>query len=209
MRSIAALGILLIATPVFAEDVREEAKRHFANGESFYRAADYKSAIAEFQAADKLVPSPILAFNMGLCHEKLGDGEQAVTLYRTYLERRPDAPNKAQVEARITRLDAELKTKKASPELYQELEDTPAAGTSPTGETPPGAAPAPRSDDPFVRRIPAKGSVAAAPAGTGVPAAPGAPSATVEGPPQGPPQAGQSPPQGPPQSPPPEPEKPA
>jgi Tfp pilus assembly protein PilF len=205
MRVLAVVGVMMFATAARAEDVREEAKRHFASGESFYRAGDYKAAIAEFREADKLVPSPILAFNMGLCHEKLGEGDQAIALYKTYLERRPDAPNRTQVEGRIARLETEAKKKPATPELYQELDDTAAApATTPPADGAPAPAAAPPSDDPFVRRIPgrAPGAAAAAPAG-GPPGSAATTSASA------PPPRPQGPPQGARQTPPPEPEKPA
>jgi iron complex outermembrane receptor protein len=100
------LGLLLWAGSVRADGPRDEAKRHFAAGEARFRAGDFRGAIAEFQQADRLVPSPILAYNQALCHDRLGETEPAVRLYRDYLARRPDAPNRAEVEGRIAALEA-------------------------------------------------------------------------------------------------------
>src|SRR5262244_243843 len=85
---------------------RDEARAHFTIGESRFKAGDYRGAISEFRAADRLVPSPILTYNVALCYEKLGDNGQAVALYKQYLDRRPDAPNRAQVEQRLGALAA-------------------------------------------------------------------------------------------------------
>jgi iron complex outermembrane receptor protein len=208
VRVVVLLLLSLGTATAWAQDSREQAKRHFANGESLFRAGDYKSAIAEFKAADRLVTSPILAFNIGLCHEKLGEPEQAISLYKTYLERRPDAPNRAQVEGRIARLEGELARSKSTADLYQELDDSPPAGSgsvdsvpgaSGVPETgtppPPGAA----EEDPFMRRIPSRsgGSPSGSVVGSVGPPPPGEaePAGAPRPPPEGPPPSGSEPPQ--------------
>ncbi len=100
--------VVLVATTAGADDVRLTAQRHFAAGDKLFRAGDYRGAIAEFEAADALLPSPILAFDLALCHEQLGEQERAVLRYRDYLARSPMAPNRADVEQRVARLDAAL-----------------------------------------------------------------------------------------------------
>lgn len=193
--ALALLGAWLCAAgPARADDAaREEAKRHFASGESLFKGGDYRAAILEFKAADALVPSPILSFNIGLCHEKLGEEEAAVSLYRTYLARRPDAPNREQVEARIGRLEQQAAARRApppapapvpaptpghSPDLY---EDPPPAPTAPSpapggmfnlSPAPAASSPAP-GGDPLAARIPAR-APGAAPAPGGSYAAGGA-----------------------------------
>lgn len=151
--------ILFAATPLaFAQSGdRERAKAHFAAGESRFKAGDYRGAIVEFTAADALVPSPILAFNIALAHEKLGEDESALRLYRDYLARRPDAPNRATVEVRITDLQARIATRRpVSPPVVT----TPDLDQLPEGEAPaaqPQAEQAPRRyDDPLARRVPSR-----------------------------------------------------
>jgi tetratricopeptide (TPR) repeat protein len=118
------LGIALALGLVFAfgsarvaraDDPKNEAKQHFQIGESRFKAGDYPGAIAEFQAADALVPSPILSYNIALCYERLGDDANAVQFYRTYLQRRPDAENRGAVEQRITAAQQRIDAKKAPP----------------------------------------------------------------------------------------------
>lgn len=148
------LGVCALASgSAFAqESPRDRARRHFQTGESLYRAGNYRGAIAEFRAADSIVPSPILTFNIALCHERLDEPEEALRLFRSYLERRPDAPNRAAVEARIAALEKRIAEKNAparTPDLYEELDPdlggtiggaaTPGvAGASPPGATTPG-----------------------------------------------------------------------
>src|SRR5262249_11045025 len=94
------LGLMLCAAVAHAQQQpgRGQPKQPFATGEARFKAGAYRNAIAEFQAADALVPSPILAYNQALCYDRLGEVEPALRLYRDYLARRPDAPNKAEVE---------------------------------------------------------------------------------------------------------------
>ena len=89
-------------------DPRTQAKAHYQQGKKLYDQGDYRGAIAEFQAADRLAPSGVNDFNIGLAHEALGERAEAIRAYRSYLVRMPDASNKPAVEASIQRLQAEL-----------------------------------------------------------------------------------------------------
>ncbi|MCU1281839.1 MAG: hypothetical protein JWM53_5385 [bacterium] len=84
------------------------AKQHFETGRNAYNAGDYVTAIREFKAAEQLRPSPILDYNIGLANEKLGKRRVAVKYYKRYLEIQPNAPNKAEVEQKVTTLEAEI-----------------------------------------------------------------------------------------------------
>lgn len=142
---VASVALLLLAQPrvsADSNDKRDEARLHFASGEKLYREGDFRGAIAEFQAAEALAPSPILAFNLGLCREKLGEAAAAVTLFRDYLARRPDAPNRAQVEAKIARLEAPPPAPAAEPAL----EPAPVVEPAPTPTPVPGLVPAPTAE---------------------------------------------------------------
>jgi tetratricopeptide (TPR) repeat protein len=85
-----------------------QAKQHFETGRNAYNAGDYVTAIREFKAAEALRPSPILDYNIGLANEKLGKRRVAVKYYRRYLEEQPNASNKAEVEGKVTSLEAEI-----------------------------------------------------------------------------------------------------
>jgi tetratricopeptide (TPR) repeat protein len=120
-----------VAAPPPADDATmAQAKQHFETGRNAYNAGDYVTAIREFKQAEALRPSPILAYNIGLANEKLGKRRVAVKYYRRYLELQPNASNRAEVEGKISSLEAEIA---ANP--------GPAANTQPGGTAPqPGAA---------------------------------------------------------------------
>src|SRR5579883_1541308 len=91
-----------------AEDpALSQAKARFEAGRTAYLARDYAGAIREFRAAEAIRPSPILEYNIAMAYEALGKPRQALHHYRRYLEGRPDADNRAEVERRIAALQAE------------------------------------------------------------------------------------------------------
>jgi tetratricopeptide (TPR) repeat protein len=96
--------------PAAASDdaIMAQAKQHFEAGRNAYNAGDYPTAIREFKAAEALRASPILDYNIGLAHEKLGRKRVAVKYYRRYLNLQPNARNKDEVEQRINGLEAQI-----------------------------------------------------------------------------------------------------
>jgi len=89
-------------------DKAAEAKAAYKRGADLYRAGRYSAAIAEFQAADKLKPSPALHYNMGQAWEKLGDIPAALAAYARYLQLDPKAPNREAVERTMSSLEAKV-----------------------------------------------------------------------------------------------------
>jgi hypothetical protein len=128
----------------------EQARQHYQKGKQLFDSGDYRGAMAEFATADQLAPSPLLEFNIALCHERLGERAEAVRRYRLYLDRVPDAQNRPHVEDKIRKLEAELKSEKA-----------PAAGppppaaeaAPPAAEAAPPAAEAAPTGDPDLDRV--------------------------------------------------------
>lgn len=116
---------------------REQARQYFLAGERHFKAGDYRTAIKDFQSADALVPSALLAYNEALCHDRLGDSAEAARLYRDYLARRPDAPNRAEVEERLAVL---ARQPRPAPEGDQ-LARTPDFGPAAAGIPAPVVAP--------------------------------------------------------------------
>ena len=82
-----------------------QAKQHFEAGKAAFGAHDFQAAIGEFKAAAALRPSPILDYNIGLATEQLGRPRAAGKWFRRYLEEKPDAENRAEVETKIAALD--------------------------------------------------------------------------------------------------------
>jgi hypothetical protein len=96
-------------------DPTDEGRQHFTRGRQLYDAGDYRGAIAEFAAADQVAPSAMLEYNIALCHERLGEKAEAVRRYRAYLDRVPDATNRASVEEKVHKLEAEIEAQKPAP----------------------------------------------------------------------------------------------
>lgn len=130
-------GATALAQGTAEEQALAEAKRHFEAGKNAYTAGDYQVAIREFKAAEALRPSPMLAYNIGLANEKLGKRRVAVKYYRRYLEGAPGAPNRAEVEGRITTLERDIAANPNAPANNQP-QQTERPSDMPPEQPPPG-----------------------------------------------------------------------
>jgi hypothetical protein len=109
---VAAPGKTKPATPPpVAADPTAKAKEAFMTGQRFYKEARYADAIAKFEEAYAIKPSPVLFYNIGRCHEQLGDVPKALRAYRDYLRMQPDAKDKDTVNDAIANLERRLKEK--------------------------------------------------------------------------------------------------
>jgi tetratricopeptide (TPR) repeat protein len=136
------------AAAATADPTMDSARHHFEAGRAAYQANDFQTAIREFKAAEALKPSAILSYNIGLANEKLGRRRVAVRYFRRYLESAPQAPNRAEVEGKISTLEHDI------------------AGQPQSG----AAAPEPSSDDPPPPPVPPAMDPNAPPQGEFVPA---------------------------------------
>lgn len=84
---------------------QSEAGAHFEAARAALAAAQYQPALHELETAAGLVPSPVLEYYFGLAHEGLGHGDEAVIHFRRYLAAFPSAPESADIEQRIARLE--------------------------------------------------------------------------------------------------------
>jgi hypothetical protein len=89
-----------------AQTPTQVARAHFDSGQRLYDVGEFARALEEFKASYLASDDPVLLFNMAQCQRQLGQGVEASRLYRNYLRRRPDAPNRAEVERRIEELRA-------------------------------------------------------------------------------------------------------
>lgn len=174
-------GLLALAwvAPAVAQDARAQARQAYQRGKQLFDAGDYTGAIGEFERAQGLAPSPVLDFNIGLAHDRLGHAREAVDSYRRYLRAVPDASNKSAVESRIAALE---------PKIVDQMQPLPPADDpvpaapapvdqSPGSNPPPGVAPPVEPPESAV--APEDAPPAAAPGGQ-VFDAPVAPSAPVQ-----------------------------
>jgi tetratricopeptide (TPR) repeat protein len=86
-----------------------QAKSHFNRGTSFYNIGRFADALAEYEAAYLAVQDPPFLFDIAQCHRKMGNSKEALASYRTYLRVAPNAPNRAEVQKRISELEREAR----------------------------------------------------------------------------------------------------
>ena len=89
---------LLLATPA------EEARDHYRKGQTHYSLGEFEQAIKEFREAYRLKQEPGLLFNVAQSYRQLRQWEAARFNYRQYLNLKPDAPNRAEVEELIEQM---------------------------------------------------------------------------------------------------------
>ncbi len=98
---VVAVAVALIAArPAAAQSKLDQARKHFDQGEAYFKAGTWDKAIDEYGAAYALVPRPGLLFNIGLCYENLGKPAEAVDYYDRYLKAAPDGGKATEARAR-------------------------------------------------------------------------------------------------------------
>ncbi len=102
--------VLLVATPAFAqeappsEQALAQAREAYSQGQERFREGDFAGALASFESAHAAVPNPVVLLSIAECQVRLGQYTAAVVTLGKYLDARPDAPDRPQVEAQIAKL---------------------------------------------------------------------------------------------------------
>ncbi|MCP4606828.1 MAG: tetratricopeptide repeat protein [Proteobacteria bacterium] len=100
---------------------REEAKGYFISGSESFEVGNYRKAIDQFRKAFEIVRSPEILYNIGRCHEELGEAEEAIYQYEMYLRFYPTDEDAENVRHRISVL-RELENKKEPRNPEKELD---------------------------------------------------------------------------------------
>lgn len=150
-----ALVLVVPPQPARAQDEQtEKARSHFEKGTAFYNLARFKEALVEFEAGYLQKSDPIFLYNIAQCHRQMNNPTEALRFYRTYLRNAPKAPNRADVERRISDLEAlqaeQEKARSAAPReaaplprtLGHNAEPPPVAPVAPALTPPPPPPPA-------------------------------------------------------------------
>lgn len=90
------------------QGAEERARTHFDAGASYFEAGSYEDALREFQRAYDLSRRPELFYNISVCHQHLGDLEQALLFLQRYLEQASSIENRANLELRAQNLERRL-----------------------------------------------------------------------------------------------------
>ncbi len=86
-KSAAAEATAGAGTP--SKDQLALAKKHYADGDAKFKAADYAGALVDFQAADQIKGTPQTARFIGLCQDNLGHYPEALDAYARFLANVP------------------------------------------------------------------------------------------------------------------------
>ena len=119
--------LVLIAAAALAGSSRSAIAQGKANNDAsareVYREAtqrydmnDFAGALEGFKRAYALHSDPVILYNMAQCYRQLGDDEQAIKLYRSYLRNSSNAPNALQVTQLIATLEQSVSAKRAEHE---------------------------------------------------------------------------------------------
>ncbi|MGK0359368.1 MAG: tetratricopeptide (TPR) repeat protein [Bradymonadia bacterium] len=95
-------------------DAAAQAAQVYASGVAAFKAANYASALTQFERAYKLDPAPVLLYNIARCHEEMGNAKQATEGFGLYLARQPKSTDRADVERRIRVMEAILARQSAA-----------------------------------------------------------------------------------------------
>lgn len=114
-------GVAAIAPrAAHADDVATRtAKRHFERGEKLFALGQFGDALEEYKKAYDAKPLPGFLYNIGQCYRNLDDFEQAIFSYKKYLQLKPEAANRDQVEKLID----DLEQKKAAADAEREAKE--------------------------------------------------------------------------------------
>jgi tetratricopeptide (TPR) repeat protein len=127
-----ALLMLAGAGAAHAEDDVAKAKKLFASGSRHFDLSEFDAALRDFKEAYRLKDDPVFLFNIGQCHRALHQPEDAILAYRSFLRRRPDTPNRADVEQKIVALEQEQREKEAQKKRDADAAAAAAAAAAPT-----------------------------------------------------------------------------
>lgn len=101
MHSLRSLALALLAGalafPALAQpsgDAVAEAREHFERGIEFFNEGRNDAALAEFERAYQIAPTPPVLYNIARVHEALGDSVSATDAYTKYLEDAGDSLNR-------------------------------------------------------------------------------------------------------------------
>lgn len=86
------------------DEASERGRLHFQAAASHYDAGDYEDALREFERAYELSHKPELFYNFSLCHQQLGQLEDAIMYLERYLIEDDEISNRANLERRLTNL---------------------------------------------------------------------------------------------------------
>jgi tetratricopeptide (TPR) repeat protein len=80
------------------QEQRDKAREAYARGQALFDAGKFAEAEAAFAEAYAAVPNPVVLLSTSECEVHLGKLDDAYVALQRYLQERPDAPDRAEVE---------------------------------------------------------------------------------------------------------------
>jgi tetratricopeptide (TPR) repeat protein len=110
-RRIFAVAALSAAAAARADDA-DKAREHYSAGLRAFDLGKYDEAIEEFERAYRQKDAPGLLYNIGQAYRLSNRPQDAIRFYQRYLAQKPDASNRAEVLAKIDRLQGIVEEQK-------------------------------------------------------------------------------------------------
>jgi tetratricopeptide (TPR) repeat protein len=110
----------------------DQGRAAFAEGQKLFLAGDFRGALAWFKNGYAHTQDASFLLNMAQCHRSLGEAQEALTMFRLYLNFSPE----------VTNPEARAVATQAIKELESEVKNTPSATTAAASSSlAPGALP--------------------------------------------------------------------
>jgi PEGA domain/Tetratricopeptide repeat len=88
----------------------EIARAHFQTGLSYYDSDRFSSAVKEFLESYRLSKRPELLYNIARSYERMGDPGHAIVYYRKFVQQRPSAKERHEIEITLPNLQRRAAT---------------------------------------------------------------------------------------------------
>jgi tetratricopeptide (TPR) repeat protein len=103
------LALAVLTAPARAQDADTEAARDLSDRAMMqYDLGHYREALRTFEQAKATKSLPAFDYNIGRCHEQLGQWRQAIDAYERYVKSEPPPSDAADVRAHIAALRRRL-----------------------------------------------------------------------------------------------------
>ena len=141
-----AAGAARAQAAVASDATREAARAKLVDGVAALKRGDYRAALARFEEAYALVPSPKIHYDFGLAYMGLGRPADALAAFERFLAEAPDAPadKRANAASLVSTLRAEVAERTAAEGGRAVVATPPPSGTPPPTAAGSDGAPAPQ-----------------------------------------------------------------
>lgn len=140
-----------VARAEVKSDAIARAKEEFQRGNALFDRGRFVEAAAAYKEAYRLSERPAFWFNIAQAYRLGGMAAEAVTAYRTFIDRVPESPQRAEAERRIAELKVEIEETNRLEKEKREREAANRPVPSPAQPTPTLS---PKSQTPLVTASP-------------------------------------------------------